>query len=133
MLALSGIPKKSQTPVIKRAITRGVDFLFSVDPAVANYPSGYSNKPSGNWWKFGFPVFYVTDLLQNVEALVGLGFGRDRRLKAAFEFIRGKQDADGRWPLEYDYGGKTWIDFGEKKQPNKWVTLRALRLLKAIG
>jgi hypothetical protein len=133
MLALSGIPKKSQTPVIKRAINKGVDFLFSVDPAVANYPSGYSNKPSGNWWKFGFPVFYVTDLLQNVEALVGLGFGRDRRLKAALEFVRGKQDADGRWPLEYDYGGKTWVDFGEKKQPNKWVTLRALRLLKAIG
>jgi hypothetical protein len=32
--------------------------------------------------------------------------------------------------LEYTYAGKTWGDFGEKKQPNKWVTLRAARVLK---
>jgi hypothetical protein len=133
MLALAGIPKKSHTPVIKRAIAKGVDFLFSVDPALATYPSGYSSKPSGNWWKFGFPVFYVTDLLQNVEALIRLGFGKDKRLLRALDLVREKQDAKGRWLLEYDYGGKTWVDFGEKKQPNKWVTLRALRVLKAVG
>jgi hypothetical protein len=133
MLALAGIPKKSQSPVVKRAIAKGVDFLFSVDPALATYPSGYSSKPSGNWWKFGFPVFYVTDLLQNVEALIRLGFGKDKRLQKALELVHEKQDAQGRWLLEYDYGGKTWVDFGEKKQPNKWVTLRALRVLKAVG
>jgi hypothetical protein len=46
--------------------------------------------------------------------------------------IHEKQDAQGRWSLEYDYAGKTWVDFGPKKQPNKWVTLRALRVLKAV-
>jgi len=25
------------------------------------------------------------------------------------------------------------VDFSGKKQPNKWVTLRALRVLKAVG
>ncbi len=133
MLALSHLPPKRRTPEVNRAIKRGIDFLLSVDPALATYPSGYSSKPSQNWWKFGFPVFYITDLLQNVEVLVVLGHGRDPRLAAALRIIRGKQDADGRWPLEYDYGGKTWVDFGEKKQPNKWVTLRALRVLKAVG
>jgi len=131
MLAFSTWPAKRRTPVIKRAIRQGVDFLLGVDPAEANYPTGYSDKPSGNWWKFGFPVFYVTDLLQNVEALVGLGYGRDPRLANALTVIRDKQDARGRWPLEYDYAGKTWVDFGPKKQPNKWVTLRALRVLKS--
>lgn len=33
------------------------------------------------------------------------------------------------WLLEYDFTGKTWVDFGIKKQPNKWVTLRAWRVL----
>ena len=75
-------------------------------------------------------MFYVTDLLQNVEALVGLGYGNDPRLANALNLIRQKQDAQGRWLMEYDYTGKTWIDFGPKKQPNKWVTLRALRVLK---
>ncbi len=133
MLAFGKWPSKRHTPLIKRAIKHGVDFLFSSDPAVADYPTGWSNKPSQNWWKFGFPIFYVTDLLQNVQALVGLGSGRDPRLENALKIIREKQDSKGRWSLDYDYAGKNWVDFGPKKQPNKWVTLRALRVLKAVA
>jgi len=128
MLALGRWPAERRTPLMARAIERGIAFLLGTDPARAEYPNGWAEKPSGNWWKFGFPVFYVTDLLQNVEALVALGYGHDPRLAAALDLIRGKQDAAGRWPLEYDYAGKTWVDFGPKKQPNPWVTLRALRV-----
>lgn len=130
MLAFSKVPAEMRTPLMDRAIARGVGFLLGVDPATAAYPTGYSTKPSGNWWKFGFPVFYVTDLLQNVEALVALGYAGDPRLARAFATIREKQDGQGRWPLEYSYSGKTWVDFGPKKQANKWVTLRAVRVLK---
>lgn len=130
MLAFSKLPVEHYTPVITRAVQEGISFLFSTDPALADYPSGYSNKPSSNWWKFGFPVFYVTDLLQTVEALVKLGYGNDTRLTHALNIIREKQDAQGRWALEYDYTGKTWVNFGAKKQPSKWVTLRALCVLK---
>jgi hypothetical protein len=131
MLAFSKLPLEQRTPLIERAIEHGIEFFFSVDPAEADYPTGWTDKPSGNWWKFGFPVFYVTDLLQNVEALVALGYARDPRLANALDTIRGKQDEQGRWSLDYNYIGKTWLDFGEKRQPNKWVTLRALRVLKA--
>jgi hypothetical protein len=133
MLAFSVLPNARRTPLIESAIQQGVDFLFSVDPADATYPSGWSDKPSGNWWKFGFPVFYVTDILQIVEALVGLGYACDPRLGNALNLICEKQDEGGRWPLEYSYTGKTWVDFGPKKEPNKWVTLRALRVLKAAA
>jgi hypothetical protein len=130
MMAFSALPKERRTALIESAIQQGVDFLFSVDPAEATYPSGFSDKPSGNWWKFGFPVFYVTDILQIVEALIGLGYSNDPRLTNALCLIREKQDEQGRWTLEYSYAGKTWIDFGKKKEPNKWVTLRALRVLR---
>ncbi len=133
MLAFSKLPDEKRTDLINQAIIAGVDFLFSKDPAKADYPCGYSSKPSQNWWKFGFPVFYVTDLLQNVEGLVGLGYGNDSRLANALSVVRDKQDDQGRWLLEYDYSGKTWGDFGPKKQPNEWVTLRALRVLKAVA
>jgi hypothetical protein len=133
MLAFSQLPTERRTPLIERAITHGVDFLFSVDPAEADYPTGWTDKPSRNWWKFGFPIFYITDLLQNVEALVGLGYGHDPRLANALDIIREQQDDQGRWSLEYNYIGKTWVDFGAKKEPNKWVTLRAQRVLKAVG
>jgi len=132
MIAFGKLPRNHRTPLIDNAILKGVDFLLGVDPAEATYPTGWSKKPSGNWWKFGFPIFYVTDMLQNVEALVELGYGNDPRLSNALNVIRDKQDENGRWPLEYDYRGKTWVDFGEKKQPNKWITLRAARVLKNI-
>jgi hypothetical protein len=133
MLAFARLPVDRRIPLINDAIQQGVDFLFSTDPAKADWPSGWASKPSSNWWKFGFPVFYITDLLQVVEALVRLGYGRDPRLAGALDIIRQKQDPYGRWLLEYDYSGKTWVEFGEKKQPNPWVTLRALRVLKASG
>ena len=130
MLAFSKLPSEKITPLIEAAIQQGVAFLFSIDPAEATYPSGWAPKPSGNWWKFGFPVFYITDILQIVEALVALGYQDDPRLANALALIRAKQDDQGRWTLEYSYSGKTWVDFGDKKQPNKWVTLRALKVLK---
>lgn len=133
MLAFSRLPVQNRTPLIESAIQQGVDFLFSVDPATADYPNGWADKPSGNWWKFGFPVFYVTDLLQVAEALVALGYAKDPRLANLLKLIRDKQDDQGRWQLEYDYTGKTWGNYGAKKKPNKWVTLRALRLFKSAA
>lgn len=132
VLALSRLPVDKRSPLIERAIQQGIEFLFSIDPATAAYPTGYSEKPSGNWWKFGFPVFYVTDLLQLIEAAARLGYGEDPRLANAISILLRKQDQQGRWALEYSYSGKTWIDFGVLKQPNPWVTLRALRTLKSV-
>jgi hypothetical protein len=133
MLAFSKLPVNKKTPLIKKAIKQGVDFFFSIDPVTAEYPTRTGEKPNRAWWNFGFPVFYVTDLLQLAEAMVSLGYGNDPRLFNALNNIREKQNEDGQWLMEYDYTGKTWIDFGKKKQPNKWVTLRALRVLKSLN
>lgn len=133
MLAFSKLPPKQQTPLITKAIKQGVDFFFGIDPATARYPTRTGDKPNRSWWKFGFPVFYVTDLLQLAEALAGLGYGNDPHLSNTLNIIREKQDSEGRWLLEYDYTGKTWVSFGSKKQPNKWVTWRSLRVLKALN
>jgi hypothetical protein len=132
VLALLKLPEASRTPLSQHALQQGIDFLLSVDPSTAAYPSGSNPKPSQSWWKFGFPVFYVSDILQVAEALTIAGYARDVRLANTLDLIRQKQNAQGQWLLEYDYTGKTWAKFGEKKQPNKWVTLRAMRVLKAF-
>jgi hypothetical protein len=132
MLAFSRLPVSRRTPPIEAAIEAGAEFLLEGEPAKAGYPNGFAEKPSGNWWKFGFPIFYVTDILQIVEALAGLGFGSDPRLTDAIDLIREKGGEEGCWPLEYSYAGKTWVDIGEKKLPNKWVTIRALKTLQAV-
>lgn len=131
MMAFAKLPSPKRTPLIQRAIQTGVDFLLSVDPATARYPCT-PTTPNRSWWKFGFPVFYVTDILQIVEALAILGYGGDPRLKNAAALVLSKQDDSGRWPLEYSLQGKTWIDWGQTGEASKWVTLRVVRALKKI-
>ncbi len=130
MLALSKVPAAARTPAIQAAIDAGVEFLLAHDPAVADYPMGFAEKPSRSWFQFGFPVFYVTDVLQNLEVLTSLGYGHDPRLKPSLDLLLSKQDVQGRWKLEYSYNSKTWVDVEQKGKPSKWVTLRALRVLK---
>jgi hypothetical protein len=129
MLAFSKLPEQARTPVIQRAIDTGLALLLSKDPAVADYPMGYATKPSRSWFRFGFPVFYVTDVLQNMEVLTSFGYAADPRLVPAMELLLSKQDQQGRWKMEYTYNGKTWVDVEAKGKPSKWVTLRAMRVL----
>ena len=130
MLALSKVPDAARTPTIRAAIEVGAGFLLSRDPAVADYPMAFATKPNQSWFRFGYPIAYVTDVLQNLEVLAALGYGDDTRLRPALEWVLSKQDKQGRWKLEYTYNGKTWAPVEEKGKPSKWVTLRALRVLK---
>jgi hypothetical protein len=130
MHAFSLLPKDKRTARIEQAIHAGVDFLFSIDLMKSNWPSRENEKPNPNWWKFGFPVFYISDLLQIAEALSRLGYGKDPRLNKTMKFIKSKQDEQGRWRLELDYTERSGMRFGKSNQANQWVTLRALRALK---
>jgi hypothetical protein len=128
--AFSKMPGDARTPLIQRAIDAGLEFLLSKDPAVAAYPMGSGTKPSGNWFRFGFPLFWVTDVLENLAVLSSFGRGSDPRLSGAIDLVLSKQDQHGRWKMERSYNGKTLVDVEEKGKPSKWVTLRVLRVLK---
>jgi hypothetical protein len=129
--ALARIPTERRSPLLSRAIDAGVAFLLSRDPADADYPAGWGNqRPSGSWFKLGFPSGYVADVLQNLEVLTQLGHARDPRLARAIDWLLAGQDDDGRWTNRYAYNGKTWVDFDRQGAPSKWVTLRACRVLR---
>ncbi len=130
MLALSKVPEKARTPAIHTAIETGSELLLSHDPAVADYPMGYATKPSQSWFRFGYPLAYVTDVLQTLEVLTALGYGDDARLRPALDLVLSKRDKQGCLRMEYTYNGKMWVDVERKGEPSKWVTLRALRVLK---
>jgi len=128
--ALNHVPAKGRTSVVKAAIETATDFLLSHDAARADYP--HQERISSSWFKFGYPLGYVTDVLLNLEALAEAGYGNDPRLAEAVELALSKQDEQGRWKMAYSYNGKMWADLEEKGKPSKWVTLRALRVLKAV-
>jgi hypothetical protein len=131
--ALGCIPAEERSPLVRQAIQQGVDFLLSVNPAQADYPTAEGHSISQNWGRFGFPVYYISDVLQIVEALIAVGAAPDLRLDNVLQLIVDKQDEQGRWSLEYSYSGKAYGNFGTIHRPNKWVTLRVLRVLKALS
>jgi len=133
MLALSKVSDAARTPAIRAAIATGSEFLLSRDPAVADYPMGYATKPSQSWFRSGYPIAYVTDVLQTLEVLTALGYGSDARLHPALDLLLSIRDKQGRWRMEYSYNGKMWVDIEEKGKPSKWVTLRSLRVMKRCG
>lgn len=131
--ALARIPAERRSPLVVRAIDAGRTFLLSRDPAVADYPAGWGNaRPSGSWFKLGFPSGYVTDVLGNLEVLAEVGEAGNPALRPATAWLLGMRNADGRWLNRYAYSGKTWVDFERQGRPSKWVTLRALRFLRAV-
>jgi hypothetical protein len=158
MIALNKVPPAQRTKNMQEAIKRGVDFLLSHDPAVADYPFGRGNRPNSNWFKFRYPLDTSADVLQNLEVLAAFGQAENPTLANALDLVISKQNQQGRWPLEHTYKTykeladiqerkvfyyqnslrlyityKEWVDIQQEKKghPSKWVTLRALRVLKA--
>lgn len=134
LLGLARVPVADRSEDVRAAVEVGVDFLFSHDPAVADYPMGWGNtKPSASWFKLGFPSGYVADVLQVLEVLAELGHAADPRLENALSWVLSQQGPDGRWINRYAYHGKTWGDIEQQGKPSKWVTLRACSVLRAAG
>jgi hypothetical protein len=130
--ALARVPRRRRTRLVRQAVDVGVEFLFSRDPVVADYPMGWGNtKPNGSWFKPGFPIGYVSDALQTVEVLAELGHGADPRLERVIAWVEAGQNEHGRWVNRYAYNGKTWVDIEHQGQESKWVTLRACTALRA--
>lgn len=62
---------------------------------------------------------------------VETGGAPDPRLAEAVEHVRSRRRDDGTWPLDWNPTGRTWFDVDDgEDEPSRWVTLRALRVLK---
>jgi hypothetical protein len=90
-------------------------------------PDG-SRKDKAGWKRFGFPLFYQSDVLEVLDTLTALGV-KDKRMQDSVELVTNSQK-DGRWLLKNTYNGKMLCEIDEKHKPSKWITLRAARVLK---
>jgi hypothetical protein len=127
--ALSTIPEPKRDPEMRAIID------LEVEKILENEVFRYLKKPDGSrkekagWKRFGFPLFYQADLLEVLDTLTRLGV-RDERMRGAVDVVINAQQPDGKWLLKNTYNGKMWMDIEEKHRPSKWITLRAMRVLK---
>ena len=114
-------------PEVRAAIRRGQEYLLArrllhrlstgevIDPAFA---------------QFGFPTCYHYDVLRALDHLRAAGILPDQRMTDAIAMVESKRDADGRWPLEHVHDDNLVIPMEEGGERSRWITLRALRVLR---
>ena len=89
--------------------------------------------PKRGWLRFGFPRSYNPDLLEAMLALAELGVKHTRAVDEALDHIESKRGRDGRWTLDDSLNGKMLASIEYKGRPSKWITLRAMIVLKHFG
>jgi hypothetical protein len=81
--------------------------------------------------RFASPTWWHYDVLRGLEYLRRAGITPDERVDEAIKLVESKRNDNGRWLLEYQYPGNMPIEIDEGEgQPSRWITLRALRVLK---
>lgn len=79
--------------------------------------------------RLSFPPRWRHDILRGLDYFRATGAARDERLQDAIDVLEKKQRADGRWPLQQRYPGRTWFEMEQVGEPSRWNTLRARRVL----
>lgn len=127
--AFSKFPPKHRSPEINQIINQLVEVIFEnqIHKYLRN-PDG-TRKEKAGWKRFGFPLFYNSDILEVLDSLTRLGI-KDSRMQEAIDLVINLQQPDGRWILKHTFNGKFHHDIEVKGKPSKWITLRALRVLK---
>jgi hypothetical protein len=125
--AIAALPPDLRTPEIRSKIEELAEFFLIHHIHMKSHHLDEVAKPG--WLKFGFPLMYQTDVLEILSLFADLGI-HDPRLSEALGVVRTKQTVSGRWNLENTFNGKTTVDIEKKGAPSKWITLRALRVLK---
>ena len=82
------------------------------------------------WSNFAFPPLWHYDALRALDYFRSAGVKRDARLDEAISLVMQRRQPDGRWLLDVRHRDTLHTEMsGDVAQPNRWVTLRALRVL----
>jgi hypothetical protein len=84
---------------------------------------------------FLHPNRWHYDVLRGLDhfrsAAVLTGAAPDPRLGEAIDHVRSRRLEDGTWPLDWSPMGRVWFDVDDGQgEPSRWVTLRAMRVLR---
>jgi len=137
LAAFATLPRSKRSPKIEAAISKGAEFylqrrLFREGPRYAP------------WFRLHYPNHYYYDILVGLDILTQLGFAADRRLEPALKILKELRQPDGTWWTDHLHPdvsgpgaaqyrkGVTPLRIEEPGKPSKWITLKALRVLKRV-
>lgn len=116
---------------------RADDVRFAIDESTAVlldrhlYQRRSDGKPiRTEFTRFHEPARWHFDVLRGLDVLRGADVAYDSRLADPLDLVRRRCRADGRWVGAAQYPGRTHVSYPRAGTPNRWVTLRALRVLR---
>ena len=77
------------------------------------------------------PTRWYYDILRCLDWMADAGISADPRMDDALDVLTNRRGPDDRWPVNRSYPGVTHLPPPVAGTPNRWVTLRALRVLAA--
>jgi len=77
-----------------------------------------------------YPYRWHYSMLRALDYFARAGAPCDKRLQDAIDILKAKRRPDGLWPLEHKYAAKVFFNMEPVGKPSRWVTLRALRVMK---
>ena len=129
--ALSTIPKNKRSKKVKEIIDQEVEVILENQVYKYLRNTNGTRKEKAGWLRFGFPLFYQSDILDILNVFATLGV-KDDRTQDSINVVIKAQQKDGKWLLKNTYNGKTICNIEEKGKPSKWITYRALYALKGF-
>jgi hypothetical protein len=117
------------TPTLTNARRRGEEYLVE-RRLLRRLSSGEIIDET--WTRFAFPPLWHYDVLRALDYLREAGAPRDQRFDEAIAIVRNRRQGDGRWLLDVRHRNTLYPELsGEVGEPNRWITLRALRVLRS--
>lgn len=77
-----------------------------------------------------YPSRWRYDILRALDYFRLAKVKYDERMADAIDALVAKKRPDNRWPLQAKHPGKVHFDMENTREPGRWNTLRALRVLK---
>ncbi len=90
----------------------------------------FMDNPDKRFRKLSFPYRYRYDLLRVLEYFTSQQIPYDPRIQPALDWLQAKRNKDGLWYLENQHKGNVHFQMEEVGKPSRFVTLKALSILK---
>jgi len=128
--ALAEIPPEMRSREVKEKIKQGAEYFLKHHIYRRSHNLEKIGRPG--WLHLGFPLMYQSDILEILDILTSLGY-KDERMDDAVKVLLSKRTGTGKWLLENTFNGRYQVNIETRGKPSKWLTLRALKVLKRMG
>lgn len=81
--------------------------------------------------RLSFPSRWYYNILRALDYFRAAEVHWDNRMEDAVSVLISKRRRDGRWPLQAAHSGQVHFQMEQPRQPSRWNTLMALRVLKS--